>query len=383
MLNFFKKSQSALLLFVIISSGMIACKEDKNAAPAATAAAAPAQIPTVKVMTLQKANTTLKSTFPASIEGINDVEMRPKIDGYLETINVEEGQLIGKGTLMFTINNPQFEQDIRNAEASVKVAQADIEVAKLNVEKTQPLVDKKIISDFDLQSAQINLKTKEAALLKAQAVLDNAKTNLGYTRIYAPVSGIVGKINLKKGAYVNSGIGAITTLSDVSKVFAYFSLSEKYMLSYLNKANVSDYNQAIKSMPELTLELANGEVYEHKGKVESLSAQVSKQTGAYNVRATFNNPKGILRTGSNVLVSIISEVNDAIVIPQKVTYEVQGIYFAYVVGADNKLEAVEIKVIEVPGGQDYIVESGLKVGDVVLTEGIGKFKAGDIVQPAQ
>ena len=382
MLNFFKDFKFPLLFWVIIASGFVACKDKEASAPTA-AQAAPAQIPTVKVMTLSKSNTQLKSVFPATIEGINDIEVRPKIDGYLDNVHVEEGQFIKQGTLMFTINNPQFAQDIRNAEAGVKVAEADIEVAQLNVAKTQPLVDKQIISDFELQSAQIALKTKEAALLRAQAILDNAKTNVGYTKIYAPVSGIVGKINLKKGAYVNSGIGALTTLSDVSKVFAYFSLSEKYMLSYLNKSTASDFTQAIKEMPALGLQLANGELYEHKGKIESLSAQVNKQTGSYNVRATFPNAKSILRTGSNVMVVLESDVNDAIIIPQKATYEIQGKYFAYIIGKDNALEAVEIKVIEVPGGQDYVVQSGLKVGDVLLLEGIGKLKAGTVVQPVQ
>ncbi|RZL37770.1 MAG: efflux RND transporter periplasmic adaptor subunit, partial [Pedobacter sp.] len=225
--------KTTIRLALLLSFGAVLAScggKDDKAAQAAAAAAMPQQYP---VFAVSAQATTLNSDYPATIQGIENVDIRPKVDGFIEKIFVDEGAVVKEGQLLFTINAPQYEQQVRTAAAAISSAEADVNAAQLQVNKTKPLVDKDIISKYELESAQLTLQSKRAALAQSKAALVNAKVNLGYTRITSPVNGVVGTLPFKAGSLV-SGTSAqpLTTISNTSKVYAYFSLNEKQLLDF-------------------------------------------------------------------------------------------------------------------------------------------------------
>lgn len=335
-----------------------------------------------KVLEVAQRPTSLYNDFPASIEGEQNIEIRPKIDGFVQKIFVDEGQAVKKGQLLFTIDAPQYEQDVRNAAAAVSSTEAAVSTAQLQVDKTIPLVKKEIISNFELESARNTLQSQKAALAQARATLANAKTSLGYTRIVSPVNGVVGSLPYKLGSLVSSTTtNPLTTISNIGKVYAYFSINEKTQLNFLRQTEGETFAEKIKNLPAVTLILADGSEYEPKGIIETVSGQVNTQTGSFNVRATFQNPKGFLRTGNSASVRIPSRTTSALLIPQSATYEIQGKLFAYVVGDSSKVKSVELKVQSTPSGLAYVVQEGLKAKDRVVIEGITTLAEGAKIKP--
>lgn len=329
-----------------------------------------------KVLALTPSAATLTASFPATLEGIKDIEIRPKIDGYIEKVWIDEGAAVKKGQLLFTIRNPQYEADVRSAAAAVTSAEANVASAQMKVTKTQPLVTKGIISKYELQDAQLTLDARQAALAQARANLTNAQVNLAYTRVTSPVDGLVGILPLKQGSYVSTSSAALTTISDVGKVYAYFSINEKQVLGNFGN-NTTDRSPS----PDITLLLSDGSEYAEKGKIESLSGRVNTQTGSYNVRVGFGNKNGLLRSGASATVRIPTEVANAIIIPQSATYELQGKKMVYTTGQDSVVKAVAVKVREVPGGKFFVVDEGLHVNDKILLEGVGILPEGSKINP--
>ncbi|MCF0054945.1 efflux RND transporter periplasmic adaptor subunit [Dyadobacter sp. CY356] len=335
-----------------------------------------------KVLQVEQRPTSLYNDFPASIQGEQNIEIRPKVDGFIKKIFVDEGQAVKKGQLLFTIDAPQYEQDVRNAAAAVSSAEAAVNTAQLQVNKTIPLVKKEIISNFELESAQNSLKSYTAALAQSRATLANAKTNLGYTRIVSPVNGVVGALPYKLGSLVSSTTTEpLTTISNIGKVYAYFSINEKTQLTFLREAQGKTFAEKLKNLPEVSLILSDGSEYEPKGIIETVSGQVDTQTGSFNVRATFQNPQGLLRSGNSASVRIPSRTTSALLIPQSATYEIQGKLFAYVVGDSSAVKSVELKVQATPSGQAYVVQSGLKAKDIIVIEGITGLAEGTKIKP--
>ena len=334
------------------------------------------------VIELKKEDATLIAEYPATLGGVQDIDIRAKIDGYIETIHVDEGQEVKKGQVLFTINNPQYAQDVERLRAALSAAESAVSGARLQVTKTRPLVEKGIVSAFELENAQINLKSAEANLAQVRAQMSNAQTNVGYTVIKSPFDGIVGTIPLKVGSYVSAATQtALTRVSDVSTVFAYFSVNEKQQLEIMENTEGKTFQEKIDKMPEVNLVLSNNRAYEKKGKIETFSGQINTQTGAFNVRASFPNPDKLLRSGSSTKVQIPTYVQDVIIIPQHATTELQNKRMAYIVGEGNAVVGVPITVRAIPGGQFFVVDSGLKVGDKVIVEGIGILTEGTIIQP--
>lgn len=324
------------------------------------------------------------NTHPARLEGIENVEIRPKIDGFIENVYIDEGSVVTRGQSLFRIRNPQYEQLVRVGQASVNSAQAAVETARMQVTKTKPLVDKKIISAYELQAAELNLKAAQANLAEQQAQLTNAKVNQGYTIITSPVSGVVGTLPLKAGSYVSSATQQpLTTVSNISKIFAYFSINEKDQLEFFKHAAGSSIQEKIKNSPLINLILSDGSTYSEKGKIESISGMVDPNTGSFSMRATFANPNGLLRSGYSATVEMPHNLESVIIIPQKATYELQGKKFVYIIDKDNKVKSVEIKIQELPDGQTYAVESGLKPNDKVVVEGVGLLKDDTKVIPKE
>lgn len=373
-------TQLYIALFLSIALSSCGGKDDK-AAQAAAAAAAPQAYPVFEV---NAQSTTLDSDYPATIEGIQNVDIRPKIDGFIERIYVDEGALVKKGQLLFSINAPQYEQLVRTAAAAISSAEADVNAAQLQVNKTRPLVEKDIISKYELEAAQLTLQSKKAMLAQTKATLVNAKVNLGYTKITSPVDGVVGAIPFKTGSLV-SGTSAqpLTTVSNTAKVYAYFALNEKQLLGFSTTYKGKTLNEQMKNIPPVSLVLADGSMYAQNGKIESINSQINTGTGSVSLRATFPNPNAVLKNGSSATIRIPQHVNDVILIPQKSTTDLQGKKFVYILGDSAKVVNTPIEVMEIGVGKFYVVTKGLKPGDKVVLEGFQSLRDGTKIKPEE
>lgn len=334
------------------------------------------------VLTLETQNTELYSDFPATLQGEQTVEIRPKIDGYIEQILIDEGATVTKGQVLFRISNPQYEESVRNAEAAISSAKADVATAKLQVEKTRPLVEKDIISKYELESAQLMLKMKQAALDQAKTALANAKTNLGYTSVTSPVNGVVGLIPYKVGSLINATTpNPLTTVSKMGKVYAYFSFSEKQILSLMTSFPGKSLQESLTKLPSVTLLLSDGTEYSLKGRIEIASGLVDRHTGSVVLRATFDNPLKVIRSGGSGTVRISQQVTNAILIPQRSTYELQNKTFVFVVDSKQMVLSRAVDIKNISGKGVYVVKNGLKVGERIVLKNAATLKDSTIINP--
>jgi membrane fusion protein (multidrug efflux system) len=337
---------------------------------------------TYKVVALQPQSTTMYKDYPATLQGQQTVEIRPKISGYIDEILVDEGAHVTKGQVLFRIFANDIQASVRSAEAQIKVAEADVASAKINLEKTKPLVAKDIISKFELESVESTVLAKEAQLANAKAQLANAKANLQYTVITSPTTGIIGNFPYRVGSLVSSNIEPpLTTVSNTTKIYAYFAMNEKEFLGLTKDLIGKTLQEKLNALPEVLLVLADNSLYDLPGRIETASGLVDPQTGAINIRATFANDKGLLRSGGSGLVRIPKHIDSAIIIPQKATFELQGKHFVYVVGADNKIKNTEIGVLIGNLKDSYVVTSGLNAGDKIVVEGIASLRNDMIINP--
>lgn len=368
-----------LQLFVPVALVVSACgggSADEEKAGAQQAAAYP-------VIEIEARTTTIYSTYPATIEGQQNIEIRPKVEGFIERIFVDEGATVRKGQDLFLINAPQFEQEARSARAAVQIAQANVNSAQMEVNKVRPLVEKNIISKYQLESALFSLQSQEAQLAQAKATLANASTNVGYTRITSPVNGVIGTLPYKIGSLVSSNTPLpLTTVSNVSNIFAYFSINEKQVLEIAGNFGGPSTIDKLAAMPPVSLILANGTEYKHPGKIETTGGLINTATGSISVRATFPNPGNLIRSGSSGSVKIPITIDSAIVIPQKATYEIQGKKFVYIVAEDGSISSKAVAVMDNDDGKFYIVEDGLAKGDRVVIDGLATLRDGITIKPA-
>lgn len=369
------------LFFTILSLSSCGGNDKQAAGPGGAQAGVAKDYP---VVTIAPRSTTLYSEFPATIEGQQNVEIRPKIEGYIENIFVDEGATVRKGQRLFQISAPQYEQEVRTAQANIKIAQANVNAARMEAEKVRPLVEKNIISKFELQSAQFTLQAQEAALAQANATLANARTNLGYTFISSPVNGIIGTLPYKMGSLVGGNTALpLTTVSNVGNIYAYFSINEKQVLEFSKDTKGTTPEARLATMPPVSLILANGVEFSQKGRIETAGGLINTETGSLSVRATFPNPGNIIRSGSSGSVRIPSTVEDAILVPQKSTYEIQGKTFVYLVSDSATVKSAQIKIRPNSGGQYYVIEEGLKAGDKIVLEGVAGLREGAPIKPRE
>jgi membrane fusion protein (multidrug efflux system) len=330
------------------------------------------------VVAVGTSSASLQTSYPATIKGVQDVQISPKVQGFIRQINVKEGQTVSAGQVLFVLDNVTYQAQVRQAQASVNTAQASCNTAKLNFENSKKLYESGVIGDFELQSATNSFESAKAGLAQAQASLASANEMLSYCFVKSPAAGVVGTLPYKVGTLV-SAQNVLTTVSNNSSMEVYFSLTEKDALAMSQTAG--GQNAAVSSMPSVQLKLADGTVYGHEGKVTKMSGVIDAATGSVQVIALFSNPEKILKSGGSGSIIIPKSNSEAIIIPQSCVSEVQNKKFVYVLGKDNKVKYTEIKVDPQNDGNNYIVTDGLKVGDKYVTNGITKLNDGMEIVP--
>ena len=327
--------------------------------------------PTLEV---QLSDRTLQTQYTATISGVQTVEIRPQVSGMITDILIEEGQSVSKDQVLFVIDQTPYKAAYEIAVANVKSAEAALSTARLIVESNQDLYEQNVVSEFDLMTAQNDLTEAEARLALCKAEEVSAGNNLSYTEVRSPVNGVASMIPYRVGALVSSSIAQpLVTVSDDSHVYAYFSMAENQMLDMIQQYESLD--NAMRQMPEVELMMSNGTMYGHKGKINAISGTISESTGAVSLRAVFPNRQHLLRNGGSGTVIIPVERENSMVIPQTATFELQDRIFVYKV-VDGKASSTEIHVAPQNNGVEYIVERGLEVGDIIVSEGAGLLKEG-------
>jgi membrane fusion protein (multidrug efflux system) len=335
------------------------------------------------VITVNNQAATTYKEFSASLEGSRDIEIRPQVDGYLDQIYVDEGAHVRKGQLLFRINDRPYREQLNNAKASLAAAKANQANAEINVAKLTPLVQNNVISDVQLKTAKATYDAAAASVAQAQAMVSNAEINTGYTVIKAPADGYVGRIPYKTGSLVGTTTPeALTVLSAVQEVYAYFSFSEKDFLEFSKQFPGNTIEEKLKQIPPVDLVLADNSIYPSKGKVETVSGQFNNSMGSISFRAAFPNTNGLLRSGNTGKIRIPEVLNSAIVIPQESTFELQDKVFVFVLADSNKVTSTPINVAGTSGNY-YLVGKGISPGQKIVYSGLDRLKDGTVIQPEQ
>lgn len=339
---------------IILSMFFTACK-NKQAMPNAAD-----QIKSFPVTTLSPQDVDLQTVFPALIKGEQDIDIKPRIDGFIDAVYVDEGAMVKKGQPLFKINSPSSVQILESANATYNNA-------KLDLERMRPLAEKGIIS-------KVKISTYENAFASAKAVLEQAKASIGWTTVTAPVNGVVGSINFRIGSLVNNTT-VLTTVANTSNVIAYFSMNEKDLFEFMRNWEGKSQTEKINNMPPVKLLLSDGSEYEEKGRIQTIAGVVDPISGAVNFRVLFPNKQGLLRSGTSGKVVISRTLKNVLVVPQKATFSQQDKILVYKVQGDSVVQNV-IKVKPTPDAKNYAVIEGLSSGDKIVTDGLINLRNG-------
>ena len=362
--------RTAIVILLLCGLLATACKEWTKTAPKGDTL--------YETLEVTLGDRTLSTGYSAAISGVQTVEIRPQVSGMITDILIEEGESVRKGQVLFIIDQTPYKAAYEIAEANVKSAEASQSTAKLIYESNKKLFEQDVVSEFDLMTAQNDLTDAEARLTLCKAEEVNASNNLSYTEVRSPVNGVASMIPYRVGALVSSNITQpLVTVSDDSRVYAYFSMAENQMLDMVKQ--YGSLKEAIKQMPEVELVMSNGDLYEHTGKINAISGTISESTGAVSIRAVFSNRNHLLRNGGSGTIIIPVSLKDCIAIPQAATFELQDRIFVYKV-VNGKASATEIHVTPQNNGIEYIVTDGLEVGDIIVAEGAGLIKEGTIIK---
>ena len=332
------------------------------------------------VRTISGQNAELQTTYPAIIKGVQDVEIRPKVSGFITKLCVQEGQNVKKGQLLFVIDNVTYEAAVRQAKAAVNSAKAQLNTTKLTYTNSEKLFKNNVIGSYELQSAKNNLEAAYASVAQAEAAYISAKQNLDFCYVTSPADGVVGDLPYRVGALVSaSSQQPLTTVSNIGTMQVYFSMTEKDLLEITKSAG--GLHAAIKDYPAVKLQLADGSVYNHEGRVATVSGVVDATTGSVSMRADFPNPEHLLKSGASGSIVVPHVASSAIIIPQDAVSQVQDKYFVYVVGGDNKVKYTAVTVNSNNDGKNYIINSGVKAGDRIVVQGISALTDGQKITP--
>ncbi|KIC62991.1 efflux RND transporter periplasmic adaptor subunit [Chryseobacterium taiwanense] len=374
---------SKLVILSIAALSLTACKKE---APKQDGAKP------YPVVNVELKNIVGYQTFPATIQGRVNNNVRAKIQGYITQVLVDEGQYVTKGQALFRLetnilseNAAASKAGIGAAESTIAAAQASVNAAQVEVNKLKPLVQKNIISNVQLQTAQANLAQAQAQLQQANAAKRQAvanykgvEANIEYSVIRAPISGVIGKLPLKVGSLVGpTDQTALTTISDTSQLYAYFSMNEKEYFDFLEKSPGASLPEKIKNLPMVELQLANGSIYGEKGRIEAITGQIDATTGTIQFRVGFSNPQKLLSNGNSGTIRLPKTYENVLVIPESATYEQQGIVYVYKVEKDTAKNVV-VNVIDRIDNM-ALIKSGLNKDEAIIAAGIGGLKPGTAV----
>lgn len=330
------------------------------------------------VQKVQISDVVVESNYSATIRGRQDIDIYPQVSGTISKLAVTEGQSVKKGQTLFIIDQVPYKAALTTAEANVQAANAAVANAQLTYDSKKELFANNVVSEFDLRLAENQLQSAKAQLSQAKAQEINARNNLSYTVVKAPSNGVVGTIPYRVGALVSSNMPKpLTTVSDNSAMYVYFSMTENQMLNLTRRFGSMD--AMLKAVPELGLKLSDGSLYEHKGYIESVSGVIDSSTGAISLRAVFPNPDRLLYSGGSGNVIFSQMEKDAMIIPCSATYDIQNKVFVFqVVDGKAQSKIVEVKPYD---GMSYIVSSGLTADDVIVAEGVGMLRDGMPIKP--
>lgn len=330
-----------------------------------------------KTLTIDTSNVDVSECYPATIQGRQDIDIYPQVSGTISKVNVKEGQKVNKGQSLFIIDQVPFEAALQMAKANTEAAEAGVASAQLTYDSRVELYKKDIVSEYDMLTAKNQLLAAKATLAQAQAQLVNAENNMAYTQVLSPADGVIGTIPFREGALVSPSIQKpLTTVSDNSQMYVYYTISERKLLELT--AEHGNMDEVIACIPDVSLELADGSTYAHNGKVEAISGVIDPNTASVSVRAVFPNKGGILHSGASGRIVVKKDYRDAIVIPCSSTYELQDLICAYKV-IDGKASFTRLTVRLTDDNRHYIVTSGLRKGDVIVNEGVGLISNGQTI----
>lgn len=351
----------------------VACREQKTVQT---------EDKTYPLLKVELSDRLINSSFPATLRGRQTVEIRPQVSGMITEILINEGDPVRKDSILFVIDQTQYKAAYEIAVANVKSAEAALSTAELVLESTKDLYENEVVSEFDLMTAQNDLVEAEAKLALAKAEETRAYNNLSYTEVRSPVNGVASMTPYRVGALVSSSIAEpLVKVSDDSQIYAYFSMAESQVLDMVLE-NGNSIQNTLKDIPSVQLQMSNGKMYDQPGKITALSGTIDQNTGSVSIRASFPNRNHILRDGGSGSVIIPHQMNDCIVIPQSATFEIQDRIFVFKV-VDGKASSAQIKVAGVNNGSEYVVEDGLEVGDVIISEGAGLVQEGALIPNAE
>lgn len=332
------------------------------------------------VRTIETQSTELQTSYPATIRGVQDVEIRPMVSGFITKMYVKEGQTVKKGQVLFEINKVTYEAAARQAKAAVNSAEAQLNTSKLTYENNQKLFANNVIGTYELQSSKNAYENAQAALAQAKANYVSAKQNLDFCYVTSPANGVVGNLPYRVGALVSaSSAEPLTTVSDINTMQVYFAMTEKDVLDMTKTKG--GLHAAISEYPAVKLQLADGTTYNHEGKVAAVSGVIDQATGSVSMRADFPNPEHLLKSGGSGSIIVPHASEGAIVVPQSAVVQVQDRYFVYILGKDNKVKYSPVTVNPNNDGKNYIIESGLKAGDKIAVSGVTTLKDGMQITP--
>jgi len=337
--------------------------------------------PSLPVVTIVKGTDTTYQEYPASVEGTINVEVRPQVSGSLDKVFVDEGAFVNAGQPIFKINDLPYRAALNNALAGLHAAEGALANTQLEIDKLTPLVQNKVVSDYQLKTAKAAYDVAKANIELAKANVSTAQINLGYTLIKAPVSGYIGRLLKKQGSLVTpADADALTLLSDVHNVHVYFSLGEKDFVSFKEQYPGETMKDKLKELPSVDLLLADNSEYTKKGKIDMIDGQFDKNTGAITLRASFPNAQGLLRSGNTGKIRLSLQHKDALMVPQSATVEMQDKVFVFAVADSNKVKKQAITIVG-KSGTNYLVSEGVKAGDQIVLSGFDHLQEGTVIQP--
>ena len=332
-----------------------------------------------EVLTVVPTDRTLSENYSASIRGRQDIDIYAQVSGKIAQLCVTEGQRVKKGQTLFIIDQVPYKAALQTAIANVEAAKAGVATAQLTYDSKKELFARNVVSQFDLSTAENALLTAKAQLAQVEAQEVNARNNLSYTVVSSPSDGVVGTLPFRVGSLVGPSTPTpLTTVSDNSEMYVYFSMTENQLLALTREYGSID--NTLKNMPDVRLQLNDGSMYDQPGRIESISGVIDTSTGSVQLRATFPNKEGLLHSGGSGSLILPHHYTDCIVVPQSATFELQDKVYVYKV-IDGIATSSMINVANISNGKEYIVNSGLSAGDVIVNEGVGLMREGTPVKP--